>query len=431
MQKEKQKVGQAIYKLMERFYPICSSITGNGVRKILNIIKEYIPLEIYEVSTGTHVFDWIVPREWNIKDAWVKNSKGEKVIDFKKSNLHVLNYSIPINKKVSLLELKDHLYILPEHPDWIPYRTSYYKENWGFCLSKNQFDQLEDGDYEVFVDSTLEDGSLTYGEFFIPGKTEDEVLISCYTCHPSQCNDSSSGVVLAAYLAKFLQGKELKYSYRFLFIPETIGSIVWLAQNEPNLNKIKHGLVVTCVADDGQFTYKRTRNGDQLIDKVVEKVLIDSGEEYLVVNFNPASGSDERQYCSPGINLPVGSLMRTSYGIFKQYHTSADNLEITSPEILQKSFDMYTKVIDVLETDGVYKSLNLKCEPQLGKRGLYRAISGQQSGVSIDEAGIYWVMSYCDGKHSLLDIAKLSGLEFKKIKDSADALVLANLLEKI
>jgi len=423
------ELGQEMYELIKKLYPICRSITGNGVRETLNIISDYILLEIHEIPTGTKVFDWTVPKEWNIKDAYIKNSKGEKIVDFKKSNLHILNYSVPVHKKMSLEELKKHLFTLPDYPDWIPYLTSYYKENWGFCLTHRQYEELEDDIYEVVIDSTLEDGHLTYGELCLKGKNEDENLFSCYVCHPSLCNDNLSGPVLLSSLAKLLSGIDTKYSYRFLFIPETIGAITWLSLNEDKVSKIKQGLVVTCVGDSGKSTYKKSRDGNAIIDKVVEKVLIDSGDEYEIIEFFP-SGSDERQFCSPGFNLPVGSLMRTPYGRYPEYHTSADNLDFVGPEYLADSFAKYLKVIYILENNNTYFNLNPKCEPQLGRRGLYRMIGSQKSG-GINELAMFWVLNLSDDTNSLLDISIRSGLSFKQIKDAADALFNKGLLKII
>jgi len=312
-------------RLMEELYPICRSITGNGVRQTLEIIKSHIDLDINEIPTGTKVFDWTIPKEWNINDAYVIDPSGKKIIDFKKSNLHILNYSIPIKKKVNLEELKNHLYSLPEQPDIIPYRTSYYQPNWGFCISHNELKKFKNGEYEVFIDSSLEAGKLTYGEFLIKGEVSDEVLISCYVCHPSMCNDNLSGIVLATFLAKYLKNFKLHYTYRFLFIPETIGSIAWLSINEKSAFKIKYGLVATCVGDPGNFTYKKSRIGNSEIDNIAIHVLKNSGKEFKILDFFPL-GSDERQFCSPGFNLPVGVLARTIYAQFDEYHTSADNL---------------------------------------------------------------------------------------------------------
>jgi len=441
------EIGEDMHELMIELFPICRSITGNGLRKTLKILKNHIPLEIFEVPTKTKAFDWEVPREWNITDAYIKNSKGEKIVDFKKSNLHVLNYSIPINKKISLDELKLHLHSLPEYSDVIPYRTSYYNENWGFCITHNQLLQLEEDEYEVFIDTTLEDGSLTYGEYFIKGESEDEVLLSCYLCHPSMCNDNLSGIVLLTLLAKHLKKLSLQYSYRFLFIPETIGSIVWLSRNEMNVAKIKHGLVATCVGDSGISTYKKSRQGNTEIDQTVIEVLKKSGDDYKIMNFDPL-GSDERQFCSPGFNLPVGSLRKTNPANFPEYHTSADNTEFVKAKYLADSFSKYFKVILKLEenfgkfysknneelpeidnkNDQVFLNLNPKCEPKLDKTVLYRKIGG---AVHNDALTILWVLNYSDGKHSLRDISLRSGIDFKQIKQTAELLQDKKLLKRI
>src|SRR5512146_371214 len=316
-------------RLIADLYPICRSITGDGYRQTMERIQEIIPLTVHEVPSGTEVFDWIVPKEWNVREAYVNGPNGKKVIDFHRHNLHILQYSHPINRKMPLSELKNHLYSLPDHPDWIPYRTSYYKENWGFCLSQKLLDSLEEGEYEVVIDSSLSDGHLTYGEYFIAGESDDEVLLSCHCCHPSLCNDNLSGIALTSMLAKLLTPLTLRYSYRFLFIPGAIGSITWLAQNESRATRIKHGLVVTGVGDSGPLHYKKSRRGAAEIDRAVEHVLKHSGQPYHIRDFSPY-GYDERQYCSPGFNLPVGSLTRTPHGQYPQYHTSADDLDFIS-----------------------------------------------------------------------------------------------------
>ncbi len=430
---EWEEIGDYMHDIMKKLFPICRSITGDGIRQTLKIIKDNIPIEIIEVPTGTKVFDWTVPKEWNINDAFVKNSKGKKIIDFKKSNLHVVSYSISIKKKLPLEELKKHLFSLPKYPGWIPYLTSYYNENWGFCLTHNQFDKLEEDIYEVLIDSTLKEGHLTYGEFYLRGETEKEILFSCYICHPSLCNDNLSGPVLLTALANNLirikKNTRLKYSYRFLFIPETIGAINWLYHNENNVKNIISGLISTCVGDSGNTTYKKTREGNTITDIVIEKVLIDSGEPFKIIEFFP-SGSDERQFCSPGFNLSIGSLMRTVYGHFPEYHTSADNLDFVKPRFLANSLKKYMKYIYILENNKTYINLNPKCEPQLGRRGLYRMIGGQK-GEEIDELAIFWVLNLSDGKNSLLDISIRSKMSFELIKKTADALIKKKLLQEI
>ncbi len=335
--------GKAMFELINQMYPICRSITGNGVRETLSIISKVIPITIHEVPSNTKVLDWEIPLEWNINDAWIKNSKGEKIIDFKNSNLHVLNYSIPIHKKVKLKELQEHLFTLPDYPDWIPYRTSYHNKEWGFCMAYNQFKALKDEVYEVKVDSKLEKGSLTYGEYFLKGQSEDEILISTHICHPSLANDNLSGIAVAAFVAEILGSLKTKFSYRFLFIPGTIGSITWLSLNEDKIEKIKHGLVLTLLGDEGAFSYKKSRNGDRIIDNIVENCLKHAKDDYKILDFSPY-GYDERQFCSPGYDLPVGRLSRSVHGEFPEYHTSADNL----------NFIKQDKLVDSLEIDSFH-----------------------------------------------------------------------------
>jgi aminopeptidase-like protein len=421
-------MGTQMYHLISNLYPICRSITGDGVRKTLNILQEYIPLEIHEVSTGTQVFDWTVPKEWNIRDAYVKNAQKEKVIDFQKSNLHVLNYSIPIQTKMPLSELKEHLFSMSDRPDWIPYRTSYYSENWGFCLTHRQLERLEDGEYEVYIDSTLEPGHLTYGEYYLPGESEEEILFSCHICHPSLCNDNLSGISVVAFLAKYLSSLSLKYSYRFLFIPGTIGSITWLSLNESKISNIKHGLIAAGLGDSGKLHYKKSRRGDAEIDKAVIHILEHSEQDYQVNDFSPY-GYDERQFCSPGFNLPVGSLTRTPFGQYPQYHTSADNLDFVKPDRLANSLEKYLAIVDILENNQTYFNTNPKCEPQLGKRGLYGTFGGTQDKKTKEMATL-WVLNLSDGNHSLLDICDRSGLNFSIIRDAANALVEGGLLKE-
>ena len=365
-------LGKNMYDLIEELYPICRSITGDGVRDTLKIISTEIPVKVKEVESGTKVFDWVVPREWNIKDAYIENSKGERIVDFKNNNLHVVNYSVPVRKTVSLKELKEHLFSLPDHPDWIPYRTTYYDEEWGFCLSHSQLLDLKDEQYEVVIDSSLEKGSLTYGELLIKGALTDEVLISTHICHPSMCNDNLSGIAVATYLAKYLNQKKNRYSYRFLFIPGTIGSITWLALNEKKTKKIKHGLVLTGLGDSGSITYKKSRHGNAEIDRATEYVLKNSEDNYSIIDFYPF-GYDERQYCSPGFNLPVGTFMRSLHGKYPEYHTSADNLKFIKSEKLNDSLQKIKSVIEILEGNKTFLNLNPKCEPQLGKRGIYKS----------------------------------------------------------
>jgi aminopeptidase-like protein len=420
--------GHEMYRLIAELFPICRSITGNGVRETLQILKNHIPLSIHNVPTGTQVFDWTVPREWNITDAYVKNSRGERVIDFRRSNLHVMNYSVPIKRRMSLAELRPHLFTLPDYPDWVPYRTSYYNENWGFCLSHNQLMQLRDEEYEVCIDSSLKSGFLTYGQCVLPGDSSAEVLISCHVCHPSLANDNLSGITLALFLAKHLSSVRRRYSYRFLFIPGTIGSITWLSQHEAHTSRIKHGLVLASVGAGNKFTYKKSRRGNAEIDQAVLNVFRHSRSSYDILDFSPY-GYDERQFCSPGFNLPVGCLMRTPNGCFPQYHSSADNLDFVQPSLLAESFAVALAIVSLLEDNEIYANQNPKCEPQLGKRGLYRVMGGVEGGV--DELALLWVLNLSDGTHSLLDIAARSGCAFDTIKHAADTLLEHHLLKPI
>jgi aminopeptidase-like protein len=420
---------QEMDELIRELYPICRSITGNGVRQTLQIIQRRIPLAIHEVPSGTQVFDWTVPKEWNIRDAFIKNPQGEKVVDFAKSNLHVVSYSVPFQGKLSLQELKQHLFTLPERPQWIPYRTSYYKENWGFCVSHEQWLRMEDGDYEVVIDASLEDGHLTYGEYYLPGQTEDEFLLSCHICHPSLCNDNLSGISVMVALATHMRSARRRYSYRFLFIPGTIGSITWLALHESQVSSIKHGIVISGVGDRGDFTYKKSRRGDAEIDRVFGYILRSAGVNSKIIDFHPY-GYDERQFCSPGFNLAVGSVMRTPFGQYPEYHTSADNLEFISLKSLSDSFDKCVSALDIVDNNRLYLNQNPKCEPQLGKRGLYQSLGGQTQS-RVNEMAALWVLNLSDGKHSLLDIAERSGYGFEAIKSAARSLVEHQLLKEL
>jgi len=407
-------IGEDIFALAAKIFPICRSITGNGVRQTLREIGAHIALEAHEVPTGTQVFDWTVPREWNIRDAYIKDSSGRKVVDFAQSSLHVMSYSVPVRQRLSLAELKQHVHTLPEQPDLIPYRTSYYAENWAFCMAHRQLEGLREETYEVVIDSSLQDGSLTYGECVHQGETEDEFLLSAHVCHPSLANDNCSGLALLTHLAKKMSGLRTHYTYRFLFAPGTIGAITWLARNEERSRRIKHGLVISMVGDGGGPTYKKSRRGDAAIDRAMIHVLRHAGPAATVVDFSPY-GYDERQYCSPGFNLPVGLFQRSRYGSIPQYHTSADNLDFIRPEHLAQSFAAIANTIDVIENDAVYSNTNPKCEPQLGKRGLYGAIGGS-SDAATDQMAMLWVLNFSDGTRSLLDIAERSNLPFAVVR---------------
>lgn len=421
--------GESIYSLITELFPITRSITGEGVRQSLDIIKTHLPeMKIEAIPSGEKVLDWDVPNEWNIREAWIKDPDGKKIVDFRQNNLHVMGYSMPVSGTMTLDELKTRLYTLPDHPDFIPYRTSYYKPDWGFCITQNLLDTLKPGNYEVLIDSDIKPGFLNYGELYLPGETDQEFLLSCYICHPSMANDSLSGVGLLTEIAKVLKQKNNYYSYRFLFIPETIGSITWLAKNRNKVEKIKFGLVATCLGDPGSFTYKKSRQGIAEIDQIAEYVLKNSGYPFITEDFFPL-GSDERQFCSPGFNLPVGSLMRSRYWKFKEYHTSADNLDFITPKALGETFSIYLRVIEIAEKNFKYENLKPHGEPALGKRGIYRNERILADFQDIQQAYL-WILNFSDENHDLLDIAEKSGLSFDVIAEAATILEKHDLLRK-
>lgn len=422
------RIGHEMHDMISELFPICRSITGHGVRETLRLIQKHIPVTIHEVPSGTKVFDWTVPLEWNIQDAYIKNLRGERVVDFRKSNLHLVSYSQAVNQRISLAELKGHLFTIPDRPDWIPYRTSYYKESWGFCVSHNQLLQLADNEYDVCIDASLIKGHLTYGEYFLSGETQDEVLISTHVCHPSLCNDNLSGIGVATFLAEWLRLQPRRYSYRVLFIPGTIGSITWLCRHQQQASRIKHGLVLTGLGDAGAYTYKKSRRGDTEIDRAMAHLLKHSGEAHTVIDFVPY-GYDERQYCSPGFNLAVGCFSRTPHSKYPEYHTSADNLSFVHPHSLAESLGYCRVAVEILEQNKTYLNQNPHCEPQLGKRGLYRAIGGQ-AGEKVLEMALLWVLNLSDGRHSLLDIAEQADFPFARIREAAEALIEVGLLKE-
>lgn len=400
--------GQIMYELAKKMFPICRSITGNGFRKSLNILKGVIPeIQVVEVPTGTQVFDWTIPNEWNIEDAYIETLDGRRVIDFNDNNLHILGYSSPIDSVITKAELLEHVYTQPDQPEWIPYVTSYYKERWGFCMSENQKNELREEEYHVVVRSTLQPGSLTYGELIIPGETEDEVLFSTYLCHPSMANNELSGPVLQTELIKYIKTlNKRRYTYRFVFIPETIGSITYCARNLDALKKnVKAGFVLSCVGDNRDYSMIESPYADTLADRVLKNVL-----KYHYPNYKNYSflyrGSDEREYCSPGVELPVCGVCRTKYGIYPEYHTSADNMDLISPEGLQGCYDMMVKVINALEHNYKYK---VTCcgEPQLGKRGLYPTTS--QKGSYDAVMALKNLLAYANGRNDLIGISDIIG----------------------
>lgn len=415
-------LGAEMHAFLRELYPICRSITGEGFRDTQARIGARLPgLVVRGIPSGTRVFDWTVPPEWNITDAYVRGPDGTKVIDFQRSNLHVVSYSVPVRARMSLAELRPHLHTLPEHPHWIPYRTSYYHRDWGFCLAHADYLRLADGEYEVVIDSTLtDDGRLNWGELVLPGSSEREVLISTHACHPSLCNDNLSGVVVATCLAQLLTRVARHYTYRFLFIPGGIGSVVWLSKNQDKLSHIAHGLVLNCLGDPGGFTYKRSRRGNAVVDRAAQNVLRASGTPHKIIDFSPY-GYDERNYCSAKFDLPVGSLTRSTHSQFPGYHSSGDDTDLVRPQALAESLLMYVALLDLLERDATFVNLIPEVEPQLGRRGLYGSKGGLQRRDSL-EVAMLWVMNQSDGSKSLLDISDRSGIEFGIIADAAHLL---------
>lgn len=431
--------GEEMHDLVRRMYPLCRSITGDGVRATLDIVGEHIPLTVHEVPTGTQVLDWTVPQEWNIRDAYIADSGGRRVVDFAASSLHVLGYSVPVSATLPLAELRAHLHTLPEHPSWVPYRTSYYRPQWGFCLSQETLDALPDGEYEVRIDSTLADGHLTYAEHVVPGQVADEVIVSCHVCHPALANDNLAGIAVATFLARALAEGSPYYTYRFIFAPGTIGAITWLARNAERVGgpspatapgaagRVRHGLVLACAGDRGRLTYKQSRRGDAEIDRVLRHVLTASERPHRIAEFTPY-GYDERQYCSPGFDLGVGSLSRTPYAGYPEYHTSADDPDFVSPEAMADTLAVCREAFSVLDRNRRYVNLSPYGEPQLGRRGLYEALGGR-SDTQQAQMAMLWVLSLSDGEHALLDVAERSGLPFGTVAAAADALHGAGLIK--
>ena len=409
--------GEEMHALIRELYPICRSITGDGVRETLRILQRSLPLEIHEVPSGTRVFDWTVPREWNLRGAWIATRDGRRVIDAKDHNLHVMSYSTPVRGRFSRAELREHLHSLPDRPDWIPYRTSYYTEAWGFCVTQKQLDALTEPEYEVCIDSTLAPGHLSYGECLLPGRSDREVLISVHVCHPSLCNDNLSGIAVAARLAAELHGHEREYGVRFVFVPGTIGSLTWLSRNREGLSRVAHGLTLVCVGDASPFTYKRTLAGAAEVDRVAALVLRESGAPHQLIDFFPF-GYDERQYNSPGFRLPVGSLMRARHGRFPEYHTSADDPSFVSPQRLEESLTVVQAMLEVLEANRTYRNTSPYGEPQLGARGIYRAMGGEPDLGDLQLA-MLWLLQLSDGTRSLLDVAERSGMRFDLVRRAA------------
>ncbi len=419
--------GKEMYKLAERMYPICRSITGNGFRASLQIIREQLPeIKVVEVPSGTQVFDWNIPKEWNIEGGGIYTLDGKTIIDFKDTNLHILGYSLPIDKIISREELLEHVYTQPNQPDWIPYVTSYYKERWGFCMSEKQKQSLVDEKYHVVINSKLEAGSLTYGELLIPGETEDEILLSTYLCHPSMANNELSGPVVQTELIKYVKRlPKRKYSYRFVFIPETIGSLTYCCRNLDVLKRnVKAGFVLSCIGDERTYSYVSSKYGDTLADRVLQNVLKFHYPEYIKYSFLKR-GSDERQYNAAGIELPVCGFCRSKYEEYPEYHTSADNMDLITPGGLQSSYDVMVKVINTLEYNEFYV-MRCKGEPQLGKRGLYPTVS-QKGSYSAIKTMTHFI-AYADGRNDLIEISNITGVSTIELIDVVDKLKNCELL---
>lgn len=421
--------GRRMHELAERLYPLCRSITGDGLRESLRMVSEKIPIEIKAVPSGTKVFDWSVPQEWKVREAWIRDSSGNDVVNFRDHNLHLVSYSRPVRQRMSLLELLPHLHANPSMPDAIPYRTGYYHEDWGFCITQNALNQLDDGEYDVCVDTDLFDGELNYGELLIPGIGDEEVLISCHCCHPSMANDNLSGMVVATELASRLLDQPLRYSYRFLFVPGTIGSIAWLALNESLIPRIACGLVLACVGDPGALTYKRTKKQNSLIDRAVESVFRSTCPDAIIREFMPY-GYDERQYGSPGINLAIGCLSRSTYGSFPEYHTSADDLSFITAEALHDTLEKLERVMFVVDQNTRHLNLKPMAEPMLGKYGLYDKTGGTKSD-GFSELALLWVLSLSDGSNDLLAISEISGIDFDVILQATQRLTEVGLLGEL
>ncbi len=421
-------VGRQMYNLVERLYPICRSITGNGLRETLRIIKEHIPLKIYEVPTGTKVFDWTVPKEWNVKDAYVMNENGNKVIDFRLNNLHLVGYSAPVNKTISLSELQKHLYSLPEQPEAIPYVTSYYKKRWGFCIAHKARERLMKGKYKVFIDSELKNGFLTYGELIIPGKSEKEIFLSTYVCHPSMANNELSGPAVTVFLAKWIMGKPRRYTFRIVFIPETIGAIAYTCKNLKFMKEnIIAGFNITCVGDERAFSYLPTKAGNTCADRAALNVLNFKSPDFIKWSYLD-KGSDERQYNAPGVDLPVASIMRSKYASYPEYHTSLDNLQFVTPGGLSGSYEVLKECLELLENNRKFR-IKCLCMPQLGKRGLYPSISTKFTINYVRNMMNF--TGYADGTKDLIEISSLIGVPARELYPLVEKFKKANLLEEL
>lgn len=419
-------VGDRLHGRMAQLYPLCRSLTGHGVRATLDDIAQWIPLTRHGVPSGSSAFDWVVNDEWNVQDAYIADRTGRRVVDFRENNLHLVGYSVPVRTTMTLSELRPHLHTLPDRPEWIPYRTTYYHRSWGFCLAQNQLDALDEGPYDVVIDSELRPGELTYGELVIPGESTDEIMLSAHVCHPSLANDNLTGITVAAELAATLLATgPHRHTYRFLFAPGTIGSITWLSRNADVLPRIRHGLVLTGLGGPGPLVYKRTRHGGRPIDHAASHVVGRRGGEARA--YSPY-GYDERQFNALGFDLPFGRLSRTPHGEYPEYHTSADNLSYVKPAEVTEAYVATMELLDAVENDATYLNLEPHGEPQLGRRGIYPTVGGKNATDAV--MAMLWVLAYSDGSTSLLDIAQTAAMDFGQVRQAAATLSQAALLKQ-
>lgn len=424
---ESKGIGSRMHQMVTELFPICRSITGDGVRATLKTIQSSVPIQIFEVPSGTKAFDWEVPREWNIRDAYILDGDGKRVVDWKSNNLHVVGYSVPVDRWIDLAELQQHLYSLEQQPDAIPYVTSYYKERWGFCLRHADRLQLKEGIYRAVIDSTLENGSLTYGEIVLPGTTKEEIFLSTYVCHPSMANNELSGPVVTVELAKWLASQPRRYTYRIVFIPETIGSLVYLSRHLDYLKKnVVAGFVITCVGDDRTYSFLPSRKGNTLADRAALNILEANHPHFDKYSFLDR-GSDERQYCSPGVDLPMVSIMRSKYGTYPEYHTSLDNLSLVTPDGLAGAYTVLRDCLELLEHNRNFQCTCLG-EPQLGRRGLYPTVQrGPTPGEATDMLNL---LAYADGENDLIEISKIIQVPCSRLYAMVDKLASVGLLKE-
>lgn len=421
-------VSSEMHAFLTELFPICRSITGDGVRQTLQAIKRHIPLQLHEIPTGTQAFDWTVPKEWRIRDAFIEDEMSHRIVDFKRNNLHVVGYSVPVNRWLSLSELQEHLYSLESQPDAIPYVTSYYEEGWGFCMAHKERVRLKDGRYRAYIDSELKDGHLTYGECIIQGNSQKEVFLSTYVCHPSLANNELSGPVVLTFLAKWIATTPRNYTYRIVFVPETIGSLVYLSRNLESLKKnVEVGFNVSCVGDERGYSYVASRYGNTVADRIADNVLRFRHTDFTRYSFLDR-GSDERQYCSPGVDLPVVALCRSKYGTYPEYHTSLDDLEFVTPEGLRGGYEMVQACIQLAESNATYR-VTFCGEPQLGKRGLYPTISHKHSTQSTKPLMDF--LAYADGTNDLINISNLIGIPTWELVPIAQQLLTHGLIEQV